>query len=53
MKEIIYIQAGTFANYTGTHFWNTQQSYLDEDETESYDWNVSFREGLSPTVRHF
>ncbi|KAF8891004.1 Misato segment II tubulin-like domain-containing protein [Infundibulicybe gibba] len=28
MKEIIYIQAGTLANYTGTHFWNTEQTYF-------------------------
>lgn len=28
MKEIIYVQAGTYANHIGTHFWNTQESYL-------------------------
>jgi hypothetical protein len=54
MKEIIYIQAGTCANYAGTHFWNTQESYLGEDDAENsvaHDWDVSFREGLSATVR--
>ncbi|KAF8225980.1 tubulin nucleotide-binding domain-like protein [Tricholoma matsutake] len=52
MKEIIYIQAGNYANYVGTHFWNTQETYLGEDDTEhsvTHDWDVSFREGLSPT----
>lgn len=56
MKEIIYIQAGNYANYVGTHFWNTQETYLGEDDTEhsvTHDWDVSFREGLSPTVRCF
>jgi hypothetical protein len=28
MKEILYIQAGTRANYVATHFWNTQEAYL-------------------------
>ncbi|TFK37238.1 mtDNA inheritance protein Dml1 [Crucibulum laeve] len=49
MKEIIYIQAGELSNYTGTHFWNTQESYFtygdDEDPLTSHD--ISFREGLS------
>ena len=58
MKEIIYIQAGNFANYIGTHFWNTQESYLGDDAEHSdnsiaHDWDVSFREGLSATVRPF
>ena len=60
MKEIIYIQAGNLANYTGTHFWNTQESYLNSDDAEldsehsiAYDWDVSFREGLSASVRSF
>jgi hypothetical protein len=56
MKEIIYLQAGTFANYTGTHFWNTQESYLSDDTAEhsfKHDRDVSFRETLGPTVRYF
>ncbi|PCH42910.1 tubulin nucleotide-binding domain-like protein [Wolfiporia cocos MD-104 SS10] len=49
MKEIIYIQAGPFANYIGTHFWNTQESYFTYDDNEEADINhdVSFREGLN------
>ncbi|TFY63898.1 hypothetical protein EVJ58_g2947 [Rhodofomes roseus] len=47
MKEIIYIQAGQLANYTGTHFWNTQEAYFTygEDEHSEIDHDVSFREG--------
>ncbi|KAF8055192.1 mtDNA inheritance protein Dml1 [Lyophyllum atratum] len=50
MKEIVYIQAGSLSNYTGTHFWNTQETYLAEESADSpYDFDVSFREGLSHT----
>jgi len=31
MREIIYLQAGNFSNFAGTHFWNTQESYLGGD----------------------
>ena len=59
MKEILYIQAGTFPNFVGTHFWNTQDSYFqyffaddaDEADEPEIDHYVSFREGLSPKVR--
>nr|GAT52710.1 predicted protein [Mycena chlorophos] len=53
MKEILYIQAGPRANYAGTHFWNTQDSYLADDtatsdaEEPEVDHTVSFREGLN------
>ncbi|KAF7357389.1 Protein dml-1 [Mycena sanguinolenta] len=48
MKEILYIQAGTQANYIGTHFWNTQESYFTcEDEGDLVDHGISFREGLN------
>ncbi|KAK7001822.1 protein dml-1 [Favolaschia claudopus] len=58
MKEILYIQAGTQANYIGTHFWNTQESYFTYDEEEEEDpsssgghstvnHSLSFREGLN------
>lgn len=57
MKEIIYIQAGSFANYIGTHFWNTQESYFtygsDEDEEAGEPLvsnDISFREGLTYKV---
>ncbi|KAI0326804.1 tubulin nucleotide-binding domain-like protein [Cubamyces sp. BRFM 1775] len=50
MKEILYIQAGPLANFIGTHFWNTQESYFtygDEEEPIVYH-DRSFREGLTP-----
>ncbi|CAK5270363.1 unnamed protein product [Mycena citricolor] len=49
MREILYIQAGTPANYVGTHFWNTQESYLagDEAAAQNIDHEVSFREGFN------
>ncbi|KAJ7505868.1 Misato segment II tubulin-like domain-containing protein [Mycena galericulata] len=49
MKEILYIQAGEPANYIGTHFWNTQESYFtygDEGDSEICH-GISFREGLN------
>ncbi|KAJ7258754.1 mtDNA inheritance protein Dml1 [Mycena haematopus] len=46
MKEILYIQAGTQANYIGTHFWNTQDTYED-GEVPEIDHGISFREGLN------
>ena len=54
MKEIIYIQAGKFANHIGTHFWNAQQSYFTygadaQDPIVNHD--VSFREGENLRVR--
>ncbi|KAJ6565727.1 Misato segment II tubulin-like domain-containing protein [Mycena sp. CBHHK59/15] len=49
MKEILYIQAGTQANYIGTHFWNTQESYFTygDDEEPEISHGISFREGLN------
>lgn len=53
MREILYIQAGSFANYTGTHFWNTQEEYFTyDDETEPLvNHDISFREGIDQRVR--
>ncbi len=55
MREILYIQAGERANYTGTHFWNSQEAYFDYSESQGdpdiapsfIDHNISFREGLT------
>ncbi|KAJ8584484.1 tubulin nucleotide-binding domain-like protein [Rhizopogon salebrosus TDB-379] len=49
MREIIYIQAGSFANYTGTHFWNTQESYFtyDDEDEPIVNHDLSFEEGRS------
>ncbi|KIJ66438.1 hypothetical protein HYDPIDRAFT_87038 [Hydnomerulius pinastri MD-312] len=50
MREIIYIQAGSLSNYTGTHFWNAQESYFtyDEGEVSIADHDISFKEGRDP-----
>ncbi|KAI9068825.1 tubulin nucleotide-binding domain-like protein [Trametes sanguinea] len=49
MKEILYIQAGPFANFIGQHFWNAQESYFTygEDEDPIVFHDRSFREGLN------
>ncbi|KAI0651282.1 tubulin nucleotide-binding domain-like protein [Trametes meyenii] len=49
MKEILYIQAGPLANFIGTHFWNTQESYFTygEDEDPVIFHDRSFREGVT------
>ncbi|KAJ8482568.1 hypothetical protein ONZ51_g5273 [Trametes cubensis] len=55
MKEILYIQAGPLANFIGTHFWNTQESYFtygEEEEPVVYH-DRSFREGLTRKVTLF
>ncbi|KAJ7205182.1 mtDNA inheritance protein Dml1 [Mycena pura] len=60
MREILYIQAGSQANYIGTHFWNTQGSYFACEEGDTgttaaevqgreVSQEVSFREGLDQT----
>ncbi|KIM70065.1 hypothetical protein SCLCIDRAFT_502924 [Scleroderma citrinum Foug A] len=47
MREILYIQAGPVSNYTGTHYWNTQESYFtyDESDVPLTDHSISFKEG--------
>ena len=54
MKEILYIQAGSRANYAGTHFWNAQDSYLStatgDEEGSTVEHEVSFREGVTAKV---
>lgn len=53
MKEIIHIQAGSLSNYTGTHFWNTQENYFvyDGDGISMTDYSISFKEGRDEHVR--
>ncbi|KAI1790586.1 tubulin nucleotide-binding domain-like protein [Ganoderma leucocontextum] len=49
MKEILYVQAGSFANFVGTHFWNTQESYFtyEDGQDPPVFHDRSFREGLN------
>jgi hypothetical protein len=53
MREIIYLQAGSLTNHTGTHFWNTQEAYLSAEETEDelVEHARSFRESRTTKVR--
>ena len=54
MREILYLQAGTVSNFVGTHFWNEQESYFtygEDAEEPLVDHDISFREGVSRTVR--
>ncbi len=52
MREILYVQAGNLANYVGTHFWNTQESYFaySDDDEPLVNHDISFREGLTRKV---
>lgn len=53
MREILYLQAGNYSNYIGTHFWNVQDEYgnTDVDEEDHIDNAISFTERHSPIVR--
>ncbi|KAI8823109.1 Misato segment II tubulin-like domain-containing protein [Fimicolochytrium jonesii] len=46
-KEIITLQLGHSANFVGTHFWNTQDSYFrfDGEEETELDHDVLYRAG--------
>ncbi|KAK4146167.1 tubulin domain-containing protein [Dichotomopilus funicola] len=51
MHEIITLQLGQQANYLGTHFWNTQESYFTyspEQPESPIDHDIHFRPGLAP-----
>lgn len=52
MREVVYVQAGCFSNFTGTHFFNALESYFSFDDSEdersaSVAHDVSFREGIT------
>ncbi|KAG5684918.1 hypothetical protein PVAND_014126 [Polypedilum vanderplanki] len=47
-REIITLQLGNYANFVGTHFWNTQEhsfNYDPEVEVSEINHDVLFREG--------
>ncbi|KAK0285142.1 mtDNA inheritance, partitioning of the mitochondrial organelle [Friedmanniomyces endolithicus] len=48
MHEIITLQFGQQANYIGTHYWNTQESYFTYvgQEESPVDHDISFRAGI-------
>lgn len=48
-KEVVHVAFGTPANHVATHFWNTQEAYMEYGPSSSaplVDHDVSFREGL-------
>lgn len=48
-KEVVHVTFGTPANHVATHFWNTQEAYMEygpSDNVPLVDHDVSFREGL-------
>ncbi|KAF2766345.1 tubulin nucleotide-binding domain-like protein [Teratosphaeria nubilosa] len=48
MHEILTLQFGQQANYLGTHYWNTQESYFTYagQEASPVDHDISFRAGI-------
>ncbi|KKA30352.1 hypothetical protein TD95_001040 [Thielaviopsis punctulata] len=48
MKEILTVQLGELANYIGTHFWNTQESYFtySKDDVSLINHDIHWRQGL-------
>lgn len=51
MHEIITLQFGQQANYLGTHWWNTQESYFtyaDSTSPSPVNHDISFRPGIAP-----
>ncbi|KAI9143752.1 Misato segment II tubulin-like domain-containing protein [Paraphysoderma sedebokerense] len=52
MREILTLQFGHFANFVGTHYWNTQESYFssvqNENDTLDVDHDILFRTGQNP-----
>lgn len=53
MHEIITLQFGQQANYLGTHYWNTQESYFTygdgaSEEPSPVSHDISFRPGIAP-----
>ncbi|CAK3802245.1 related to DML1 [Lecanosticta acicola] len=48
MREVVTLQFGQQANYLGTHYWNTQESYFTYpgEEESPVDHDVSFRPGM-------
>ncbi|KAF2160933.1 hypothetical protein M409DRAFT_28539 [Zasmidium cellare ATCC 36951] len=48
MHEVVTLQFGQQANYIGTHYWNTQESYFTYSGEEEFPVNhdISFRPGI-------
>jgi hypothetical protein len=40
MHEVTYLQFGNLPNYIGTHFWNTQDCYSQEEVVQEISWSI-------------
>lgn len=40
MHEILYLQLGNLPNFIGTHFWNAQNAYAEEEVDNSVSWST-------------
>ncbi|KAI8880499.1 hypothetical protein K501DRAFT_191244 [Backusella circina FSU 941] len=54
MREIITLQLGSLANYTGTHLWNSQEEYFDygginPNKSTELNHDVLYRTGETPS----
>ncbi|ORY04087.1 tubulin nucleotide-binding domain-like protein [Basidiobolus meristosporus CBS 931.73] len=47
MHETVTLQFGEYANFVGTHFWNTQEAYFSYEHSTNpeFEHDVLFREG--------
>ena len=39
MHEVIYLQLGNLPNFVGTHFWNAQNAYAEEEVDTAVSWS--------------
>lgn len=40
MHEIVYLQVGNLPNFIGTHFWNAQDAYSEEEIAQEISWSM-------------
>lgn len=40
MHEVVYLQLGNLPNFIGTHFWNAQNAYTEEEVDHSISWSI-------------
>jgi Misato Segment II tubulin-like domain len=40
MHEVVYFQLGNLPNFIGSHFWNAQNAYAEEEVDNSVSWST-------------
>lgn len=40
MHEVLYLQLGNLPNFVGTHFWNAQNAYAEDEVDNSVSWSI-------------